>query len=75
MLTRTCTRCGHTWIARRPNPPKQCPHCTTPYWNVPRRATPVSTNSQAPSEPVLVAVSCTNPRCLRIGVCTCDLVH
>jgi predicted Zn-ribbon and HTH transcriptional regulator len=29
-----CARCGHTWIPRRPQPPKVCPACkqdwTTP---------------------------------------------
>lgn len=28
-----CLRCGHDWIRRTRTPPKQCPHCHSPYWN------------------------------------------
>lgn len=33
-----CSRCGHTWVPRRPNPPKVCPNrkCKSPYWYRPR---------------------------------------
>lgn len=30
----TCLRCGHVWIT--PKPPKYCPKCNSPYWNIPR---------------------------------------
>ena len=33
----SCTRCGHTWIPRRPEPPKVCPKCKSPYWDRPRK--------------------------------------
>ncbi len=40
MITRTialakCLRCGFEWLPRVECPAK-CPHCFTPYWNVPR---------------------------------------
>ena len=33
--TLTCNRCGHTWIPRKPQLPKNCPNpkCNSPYWN------------------------------------------
>jgi len=39
-----CHRCGNgsnpakPWIQRRPQPPKQCWACNSPYWQTPRRA-------------------------------------
>jgi len=36
MPTLTCLRCGHVWIPRRPQKPKKCPRCTSPYWNKPK---------------------------------------
>jgi predicted Zn-ribbon and HTH transcriptional regulator len=35
---RTCTRCGHQWWPRMEEPPRICPKCKSPYWDVPRRA-------------------------------------
>lgn len=32
-----CFRCYHTWKRRRPNNPKICPKCNSPYWNKPRK--------------------------------------
>lgn len=29
----SCLRCGHTWFPRRPEPPKVCPNCVSPYWD------------------------------------------
>lgn len=34
--TLRCLRCGHTWIPRKPAPPKNCPRCISPYWNKPK---------------------------------------
>jgi hypothetical protein len=31
--------CGHTWIPRRPEPPKVCPKCKQPDWNKARKTT------------------------------------
>ena len=42
LLTRVCLRCGHRWIARQPEPPKQCPRCHSPYYQRPRRLTSVN---------------------------------
>ena len=36
MPTLSCLRCGHTWIPRRPQEPKKCPRCASPYWNKPK---------------------------------------
>ena len=37
-----CERCGHEWVPReRPEDPKVCPRCKSPYWDRPRtQATP-----------------------------------
>ena len=37
--TLTCKRCGHTWIPRSTNKPKNCPNpkCKSPYWNKERQ--------------------------------------
>ena len=32
-----CTRCEHSWVPRRSNPPKTCPRCRSPYWNRDRK--------------------------------------
>ena len=29
----TCTRCAWSWYPTKPQPPKKCPGCGTPYWN------------------------------------------
>ena len=28
-----CKRCGHAWVPRKDNRPKQCPGCRSPYWD------------------------------------------
>ena len=34
----SCFRCGHVWVGRSGDQfPKQCPHCKSPRWNIPRR--------------------------------------
>lgn len=40
LKTRTCKRCGHTWVPRRPRT-IQCPKCRSPYWDKPRSADPL----------------------------------
>ena len=33
-----CNRCGHLWRARTGGtPPRKCPACDSPYWNIPAR--------------------------------------
>ena len=32
-----CLRCGYTWFPRRPEKPKFCANCNSPYWDRPRR--------------------------------------
>lgn len=32
-----CLRCPHKWYPRKPELPKTCPKCRSPYWNTPRR--------------------------------------
>lgn len=32
-----CLRCDHYWFPARDEKPLVCPHCKTPYWNIPRR--------------------------------------
>jgi len=29
----TCARCGHKWYLRKPELPRVCPRCKSPYWN------------------------------------------
>ena len=31
-----CKRCGHIWYPRRPQYPKVCPRCKSPWWDTPR---------------------------------------
>jgi len=31
--TLNCLRCGHHWFPKRPQLPKICPTCKSPYWN------------------------------------------
>ena len=33
----SCQRCGHSWIPRRPQKPRVCPTCRSPYWDRPRK--------------------------------------
>ena len=28
-----CNRCGYEWYPRKPEPPKYCAGCNSPYWN------------------------------------------
>ncbi len=28
-----CLRCGWRWIPRKPEQPRWCPACNSPYWN------------------------------------------
>jgi len=32
-----CLRCRHKWIPKNVKKPKTCPHCRSPYWDVPRK--------------------------------------
>lgn len=38
MPTRTCLRCGYTWIPLKPAPPIRCANkkCRSLYWHTPR---------------------------------------
>lgn len=41
-----CERCGHEWIPRdadNGSGPRTCPKCKSPYWDRPRKATPMMT--------------------------------
>lgn len=31
-----CKRCGHSWHPRKPQKPRVCPKCKSPYWDTPR---------------------------------------
>ena len=31
-----CERCDHVWVPRATTPPRACPKCKSPYWDVPR---------------------------------------
>jgi DNA-directed RNA polymerase subunit RPC12/RpoP len=38
-----CDRCGHEWVPRDfEQEPRVCPKCKSPYWNRPRKATPMT---------------------------------
>ncbi len=39
-----CDRCGHEWIPRGASEqePRVCPKCKSPYWNRPRKTTPLT---------------------------------
>ncbi len=38
-----CERCGHEWIPRdEEQAPKVCPKCKSPYWDIPKKQTPMS---------------------------------
>jgi predicted Zn-ribbon and HTH transcriptional regulator len=28
-----CKRCGHKWYPRKPEKPRVCPKCKSPYWD------------------------------------------
>jgi DNA-directed RNA polymerase subunit RPC12/RpoP len=32
-----CTRCGHEWVPRGKDRPVQCPKCSSPFWDRPRK--------------------------------------
>ena len=32
-----CSRCGHEWIPRKPEHPRVCPRCKSPFWDRERR--------------------------------------
>ena len=32
-----CTRCDYEWYPRGNEPPKTCPKCRSPYWDVLRK--------------------------------------
>src|SRR5260370_32996862 len=39
-----CERCSHEWIPKgTQKEPSVCPKCKSPYWNRPRKATPMLT--------------------------------
>jgi predicted Zn-ribbon and HTH transcriptional regulator len=33
-----CERCGHEWVPIKARPPRVCPKCKSPYWDLERRA-------------------------------------
>ena len=38
-----CERCGHEWVPRDPEQaPRVCPNCKSPYWDQPRKGTPMT---------------------------------
>ncbi|MDP2719372.1 MAG: hypothetical protein Q8P44_06035 [Dehalococcoidia bacterium] len=38
-----CERCGHEWLPRfEEKEPKVCPKCKSPYWNNPKKQTPMT---------------------------------
>lgn len=41
MMGYQCERCIHEWIPLSDKEPTVCPKCKSPYWNSPRRATPM----------------------------------
>jgi len=46
LSTFQCWRCGHIWYPRKPEPPRCCGRCKSPYWDKPRKNEPPQ-----PSEP------------------------
>lgn len=32
-----CKRCNWEWYPKSEIMPKVCPHCKSPYWNIPRK--------------------------------------
>lgn len=32
-----CLRCTWIWYPKKPKKPKVCPHCKSPYYNIPRK--------------------------------------
>ena len=32
-----CLRCGHEWLPRVEEQPRQCPRCKSPYWDKERK--------------------------------------
>jgi DNA-directed RNA polymerase subunit RPC12/RpoP len=38
-----CERCSHEWIPNTASEPRVCPKCHSPYWDRPRKATPMLT--------------------------------
>lgn len=32
-----CERCGYEWVPRKPDYPRVCVRCKSPYWDRPRR--------------------------------------
>jgi len=37
MRSLRCKRCGHEWTPRSEKPPRNCPGCNSPYWDIPKR--------------------------------------
>lgn len=37
MKENLCLRCGHNWYQRKPEKPRICPKCKSPYWDLPRQ--------------------------------------
>jgi len=44
----TCCRCDHTWTPNNPGQPVICPKCKSPYWNKPRKNSPLVTVGKDP---------------------------
>lgn len=65
MSTRFCHRCGHSWLARKSSPPLQCPKCTSPYWNLPRRSSVIATQVRHDQPHPQNGFWCENQRCMR----------
>jgi hypothetical protein len=32
-----CARCGHVWVPRKPEHPRVCPRCKSPFWDRERK--------------------------------------
>ena len=37
MKENTCIRCEHSWYQRKPEQPRICPKCKSPYWDLERQ--------------------------------------